>query len=124
MNDVQGEKTVSVRVARWSSTHPWRAIVVWLLFIAAAVVVGNVVDTNQAGGRDFWVGEAGRAEAISAEGGLTTPPTERVLVTMRDESQVDAEADVAAGDVADRLDELPTVAWPLHNGPLTEPRSW
>ena len=38
---------VTVRVARWSATHPWRAIALWLVFVAGCVAVGSVVGLRE-----------------------------------------------------------------------------
>ncbi|WP_430381392.1 MMPL family transporter [Streptomyces arenae] len=39
---------VTVRIARWSATHPWRAIVGWVLFVAVCVAVGGAAGTRTA----------------------------------------------------------------------------
>ncbi|OLR91921.1 hypothetical protein BJP25_24130 [Actinokineospora bangkokensis] len=96
-------------MARWSARNPWKAIIGWLVLVVVCVGAGAVVGTNQAGGSDFWVGEAGRAEAIATEGGLVQPPTERVLITQRGGGQVGESAARAADDVARRLGGLPSV---------------
>lgn len=90
------------RIARWSATHPWQAIVGWLAFVAIAFTAGTLTGTNQAQGPDFWIGEAGRAEATAAEGGVSRPPVENVLITP-------AAAPVAA-EVAQRVRGLEGVA--------------
>lgn len=76
-----GMKNFSVRTARWSARHPWRAIVGWFLFVALCLGAGLAVGGNPATSEDYRVGEAGRAEAMAAEGGLQQRPLERVLIT-------------------------------------------
>ncbi|MFF2125676.1 MMPL family transporter [Streptomyces olivochromogenes] len=112
-------KNLPVRMARWSAGHPWRAIVSWLLFVVLCLGVGITVGGNPASTEDFRIGEAGRAEALAAEGGLQQRPVERVLITARPGSgRLDlTAADAAAKDVADRmrgLDEVRSVADPVH----------
>ncbi|MFE2707937.1 MMPL family transporter [Streptomyces mirabilis] len=112
-------KNLPVRMARWSAGHPWRAIVSWLLFVVLCLGVGITVGGNPATTEDFRIGEAGRAEALAAEGGLQQRPVERVLITARPGSgRLDlTAADAAAKDVADRmrgLDEVRSVADPVH----------
>ncbi|MFF4513590.1 MMPL family transporter [Streptomyces mirabilis] len=112
-------KNLPVRMARWSAGHPWRAIVSWLLFVVLCLGVGITVGGNPATTEDFRIGEAGRAEALAAEGGLQQRPVERVLITARPGSgPLDlTAADAAAKDVADRmrgLDEVRSVADPVH----------
>ncbi|MFG2850744.1 MMPL family transporter [Streptomyces mirabilis] len=112
-------KNLPVRMARWSAGHPWRAIVSWLLFVVLCLGVAITVGGNPATTEDFRIGEAGRAEALAAEGGLQQRPVERVLITARPGSgRLDlTAADAAAKDVADRmrgLDEVRSVADPVH----------
>ncbi|WP_261575069.1 MMPL family transporter [Frankia gtarii] len=103
--------SLPVRVARWSAGHPWRAIVGWFLFVAVCLGVGVSIGSNPATTKDFRVGEAGRAEAMAAAGGLQQRPVERVLITARPGTgpldTVAAEA--AAQDAAGRMRGLPHV---------------
>lgn len=100
-----------VRMARWSAGHPWRAIVGWLLFVVLCLGAGIAAGTNQAATEDYRVGEAGRGEALAAEGGLPQRPVERVLITAGPGSdRLDtAAAHAAAKDVAERMRALPEV---------------
>jgi putative drug exporter of the RND superfamily len=103
-------RNLSVRVARWSARHPWRAIGGWLVFVAVCLGVGIGVGNNAAVTADYRVGEAGRAEAIAAEGGVQRRPVEHVLITARDSTELDASAVRAvAADVASRMSALPVV---------------
>ena len=96
---------ITVRAARWSATHPWQAVLGWLVFVALCVGAGAATGTRQVQGEDFWVGEAGRAEAIATEAGLARQNVEKVLITGPDR----AEARVAAGELARRADALEAV---------------
>lgn len=101
---------VPLRAARWSATHPWRAIGGWLLFVALAVGLAGTVSTRDVADADYRMGESGRAETILEHAGLDPPPSEQVLISARD-GELDAEAArVAAADVAERMGELSTVA--------------
>ncbi|WP_406389632.1 MMPL family transporter [Streptomyces sp. NBC_00887] len=102
---------ITVRTARWFATHPWRAIVGWLLFVALCLGAGMAVGTNKGTFEDFWVGEAGRAEAMAARGGLTPAPEEQVLITAPDEGgRLDeSAARAAAGEIRRRMASLPSV---------------
>jgi RND superfamily putative drug exporter len=100
-----------VRTAQWSAGHPGRAIAGWFLFVALCVGVGLAVGGNAATTEDYRVGEAGRAEAIAAEGGLQQRPVERVLITTRsDAGRLDEGSAAAAGqELTRRMRELPEV---------------
>ena len=65
------------RAARWSATHPWRAIGAWLAFVVLAVCVAVAVPTNEADDADYRVGESGRAAEMIEEAGLEEAPSDR-----------------------------------------------
>jgi putative drug exporter of the RND superfamily len=99
-----------VRVARWSAHHPWRAIGGWLVLVAVCLAMGVLVGNNSAVTADYRVGEAGRAEAIAAEGGLQRRPVEHVLITApAGEAPDPGAAEAAARDVTERMWALPAV---------------
>ncbi|MEU6817767.1 MMPL family transporter [Streptomyces sp. NPDC046860] len=100
----------TVRTARWSARHPWWAIGGWLVFVVLCVGIGGAVGTNSAKTADYRVGEAGRAEALAAEGHLERRPTEQVLISARSGTlDLDAARD-AARDLTARAGRLPDVA--------------
>ncbi|WP_129670187.1 MMPL family transporter [Phytoactinopolyspora endophytica] len=101
---------VTVRVARWSATHPWRAIVGWFVFLALCVGAMSFVGIKQASDVELGVGEAGRAGEIVADAGLEQPETENVLITAESGAlDVDA-ANAAAAAATERMSALPEVA--------------
>ncbi|WP_037675451.1 MMPL family transporter [Streptomyces griseus] len=103
--------SLTVRMARWSARHPWRAVVGWLVFVVLCLVVGGAVGTNSARTADYRVGEAGRAEAMAAEGHLERRSTQQVLISARSETrQPDKQAaESAARDLTTRMTALPDV---------------
>ncbi|MBL1116221.1 MMPL family transporter [Streptomyces sp. 110] len=103
-------KSLTVRMARWSARHPWRAIVGWLVFVALCLGAGSAVGTHSATTADYRVGEAGRAEAMAAEGGLERRATEQVLISARSGPLDRDAAEAAAGDLTARMERLPEVA--------------
>ncbi|KAB2377490.1 MMPL family transporter [Actinomadura montaniterrae] len=105
-------RDLPVRMARWSAGHPWRAIAGWFLFVAVCLGVGISVGGHAATSADFRIGEAGRAEAMAAEGGLQQRPAEQVLITAKPGAgRLDAaQAGAAARDAAARMARLPEVA--------------
>ncbi|MGX8904010.1 MMPL family transporter [Streptomyces netropsis] len=103
--------TFPVRMARWSAGHPWRAIAGWFLFVALCLGAGISAGTHAATSEDFRVGEAGRAEAMAAGGGLHQKPVERVLITAKPGTDTldRVAADTAAQDITARMWKLPEV---------------
>ncbi|MFV2178126.1 hypothetical protein ACFHW2_04285 [Actinomadura sp. LOL_016] len=98
-----------VRMARWSAGHPWRGIAAWFLFVAVCLGAGFAVGGNAATTEDYRIGEAGRAEAMAAEGGLAREPVEHVLVTARSGPLDRTAAGTAARDAAVRMERLTAV---------------
>lgn len=98
-----------VRMARWSARHAGRAIAGWFAFVVLCLVAGIALGTNEATTKDFWVGEAGRAEATATEGGLERSPTERIMIRARSGELDMAAAGAAAQDVTERMRGLPEV---------------
>ncbi|MFI1362294.1 MMPL family transporter [Streptomyces griseochromogenes] len=114
--------SLTVRMARWSAGHPWRALVGWLLFVALCLGVGSAVGTHNAKTADYRVGEAGRAEAMAAEGHLDRLSTEQILISARSHSRPrtsggtpvgapdEGPAASAAHELTARMRRLPEVA--------------
>ncbi|MGF0171291.1 MMPL family transporter [Streptomyces sp. Marseille-Q5077] len=97
-------------MARWSARHPWRAIVGWLVFVVLCLGVGSAVGMNSAKTADYRVGEAGRAEALAAEGHLERKSTEQVLISAKSGALDRPAAQAAAKDLTARMQRLPEVA--------------
>ncbi|WP_331748130.1 MMPL family transporter [Streptomyces sp. NBC_00648] len=109
---------IPVRIARWSARHAWRAVAGWFVFVVLCLGAGIAVGTDQATSEDFRVGEAGRAEAIAADGGLQRRPTEQVLLYARSGRLDVAEARSAAREIGARmraLDEVERVGEPVRS---------
>ncbi|MFE6197047.1 MMPL family transporter [Streptomyces sp. NPDC057838] len=101
----------TVRVARLSARHPWRAIAGWLVFVVLCLGAGSAVGTNSAKTADYRVGEAGRAETLAAEAGLERRAVEHVLISARSGGALDEGAARAAADeLTERMRRLPDVA--------------
>lgn len=100
-----------MRAARWSATHPWRALVAWLLFVAVAVGLASMVPTQETTDADYRKGESGRAEAMLAESGLVEADSESVLITAPDADRPDrAEATRAAAELTTAMRDHAQVA--------------
>jgi RND superfamily putative drug exporter len=101
---------MTVRVARWSAEHPWRAMALWVVFVAVCFVGGTMAGLNQATDADQRIGEAGRADAIASAGNFDNAAVENVLITARAGALDPAAARAAATDATNRLRALPGVA--------------
>src|SRR5215468_10465384 len=71
-------KSVTVRVARWSATHPWRAMGLWVAFVVATIAIGGMVGAKEhTGGNN--AGETARMEQIIHDAHFPNEPaTEHV----------------------------------------------
>ena len=104
-----GKPMLTVRIARWSAEHPWRAIGAWLLFVAICIGAGQVAGTRQADFDDNPKGELATYQSIVDEAGFDRPTTENVLITAKDGSLDKDQALAAASDVAKRMGALSQV---------------
>lgn len=100
----------TTRIARWSVTHPWRALLVWALFVGIALAIGSTVSTERTTDADYRVGESGRAEAVISSAGLDDPPRESVVITSRAGALDRADAREAADEVSTRMARADGVA--------------
>lgn len=108
-------------MARWSAEHPWRAIALWVVFVAVCFIGGNMAGTVEASNADQAIGESGRADVIVGEGRFDDPATESVLITPLAGALDRGAADKAAADVTAAMQALPEVAsvsdpLPSHDG--------
>ncbi|SDY55114.1 putative drug exporter of the RND superfamily [Micromonospora pattaloongensis] len=105
-----GKRPMTVRIARWSAEHPWRAIALWVVFVAVCFVGGNAAGLTEMTDEDMRIGEMGHAQAIIADGDFAHPAQENVLITARSGALDSAAAGAAATDAATRLRSTPGVA--------------
>ncbi|MFG1763198.1 MMPL family transporter [Micromonospora parva] len=105
-----GRRPVTVRLARWSAEHPWRAIALWAVFVAVCFVGGNAAGLNEATNGDQAIGEAGRASLIVDAGDFADPAVDNVLITSPGGALDQAAAKAAADDAAARLRTVAGVA--------------
>ncbi|RNL65088.1 MMPL family transporter [Nocardioides marmoriginsengisoli] len=100
---------VPLRAARWSATHPWRAISAWLAFVLVAVGMAIAIPTQETTDADYAVGDSGKASALVRDAGLDGLPTEDVLITARDGAIDRGAATAAAASLAQQMRALPKV---------------
>jgi RND superfamily putative drug exporter len=107
------------RIAGWSARHRKTAPFGWLLLVAGAVVIGNMLGTKNLNSYD--PGQAGRAERVLARPGVVQPPTESVLVQARAAGHTvagDPEIRQAIRQVTAALAAMPKIATGIQS-PLT-----
>ena len=98
---------VPLRAARWSATHPWRAIGAWFAFVVIAVGLAVAVPTVETDDADYGVGESGRASEIVRDAGMDSLPTEDVVITARGGGAPDkAETQAIAAGIATSMQKL------------------
>ncbi|SCL14760.1 putative drug exporter of the RND superfamily [Micromonospora nigra] len=112
-------KPLTVRIARWSAAHAWRAIALWVVFVAACLTAGALVEVNEMSVEDGAVGESGRAVALVRAGGFDERATENVLITARAGRLDRAAAMAAAQRTVEVMRTQPGVA--SVTGPLEAP---
>jgi uncharacterized membrane protein YdfJ with MMPL/SSD domain len=102
---------IAARMGRWSATHRRVAIVGWLAFVLAAIVIGSAVGQKTIGSQGNDVGQAGRADRILKQAGFTPGgPLTEFAVVQSSKSTVDAPAFRAViGDVARAVKPFGTV---------------
>jgi RND superfamily putative drug exporter len=107
MSTSRGQLTV--RAARWSATHPWRAIAMWLVVVVACFALGNLTGTKESS-NEGDIGEVTRADNIVKSGNFPDHDIESVLITPHSGQLDQAEANKVAGVVTERMRALGGVA--------------
>ncbi|NUR98110.1 MAG: MMPL family transporter, partial [Kribbellaceae bacterium] len=100
---------ITVRAARWSATHPWRAIAMWVVVVAACFALGSVTGTKKSTDEGN-IGEVTRADNIVKSGNFDDPDVESVLITAPSGQLDRAAATKAAGTVIQQMRALGGVA--------------
>ncbi len=108
-NAISTKPPVTVRLARWSATHPWRAIALWLAFVVSAIAIGSASGSHTASDTDQLSGQSKQAERWLHASGLQSPDTENVLITAPRGALTLSRAHEVLTDVAHRMAALPQV---------------
>ncbi|MDX6278571.1 MAG: hypothetical protein QOJ72_2699, partial [Nocardioidaceae bacterium] len=102
--------TPTVRVARWSATHPGRAVGLWAAFVIAAIACLAFIPTQKTGADDFRIGDSGKASAILEQAKLSDKPTESVLITSPKGGLDAQDAEAVAAEVSQKTADVHGVA--------------
>ncbi|WP_112248201.1 MMPL family transporter [Kribbella monticola] len=100
---------MTVRAARWSATHPWRAIGLWLLLVVVAVGLSVAVPKQQTKAKDTWTGQSGVAAQLIEQAGLGDRPSETVLLTATNGPLNKATATTAINQLRQKLTAIDAV---------------
>ncbi|WP_410784937.1 MMPL family transporter [Kribbella sp. C-35] len=100
---------ITVRAARWSATHPWRAIAMWVVVVIACFALGQVTGTKESK-NEGDIGEVTRADNIVKSGNFDDPDVESVLITAPSGQLDHAAANKAAAVVIQQMRALGGVA--------------
>jgi uncharacterized membrane protein YdfJ with MMPL/SSD domain len=98
---MEQQRNLAARAGRWSARHRKLALLGWLAFVLAAMIIGGAAGTNYQRDEDLGSGESGRADKIIAEG-FVDHAAEQVLVQSRGRVTVDHGAFQAALDDVER----------------------
>lgn len=104
------KRPVTVRVARWSAEHPWRAIALWVVFVAVCFVGGSSAGLQEATDWEQSIGEYGRAMQIERDGDFDSQAVENILIASRGGKLDTATAAEVTDDLTARMRALPEVA--------------
>jgi RND superfamily putative drug exporter len=100
---------ITVRAARWSATHPWRAIAMWVVVVIACFALGQVTGTKESK-NEGDIGEVTRADNIVKSGNFDDPDVESVLITAPSGQLDHTAANKAAAVVIQQMRALGGVA--------------
>ncbi len=100
-----------VRAARWSATHRWAAVGVWVLFVLLAAGLGGAIGNRQINPVRELAGKSGTAARATDAVSFGDRPTESVLIQPRGSGPADRSAlDGVATDLSRRYAALPGVS--------------
>ncbi len=100
---------MTLKAARWSAEHPWRAVGIWVMFVVIGVGLGSVVSTVQPSDADYRVGDSGVADQLITDSGLAKPSTENVLITSTSGPLSASAAQSAARQIRDGMNGIAVV---------------
>jgi uncharacterized membrane protein YdfJ with MMPL/SSD domain len=100
---VNSPRNLAARAGRWSARHPWKAILAWLAFVIAAVMIGGAIGTQTLSDEEYGVGESGHADKVVGE---AFPDQEDETVLVQSEDALTANDPRFRATVADVIREL------------------
>jgi putative drug exporter of the RND superfamily len=119
-------RNLAARIGRWSASHRKTAVLGWLAFVIAAVVIGSAVGARTIDqNNNNTVGPSQRADQILKHGGFeqSDPLTEIVVVQSRNVTVAAPAFQAAIGDIVRTVAPLRNVddlRWPHHQANLDQ----
>ena len=109
--DVPSTPNLTLRAARWSSTHRRAAVLGWLAFVVAAFAIGTLAGVVKMTTSDYAIGDSGKADRILAHQFPSQRSLEEVLIQSRTGGRLaPAELRSAVNDLVGRLSKTASVA--------------
>ena len=102
------KKGIAERAGAWSAAHRKTAILGWIAFVVAALMIGGSIGTEELTNADSMPGEAGKAERALIDSGLQ-PATEQVLIQDEELKLADPAFSAAVTDLTETLGEVQAV---------------
>jgi RND superfamily putative drug exporter len=72
-------RNFAARAGRWSAQHRRKAILGWIAFVVAAVLIGGAIGTKHIDNSDYGTGESGAANKVLNDK-FNDPASEQVLI--------------------------------------------
>ena len=78
-----GPKNLAARVGGWSARHRWRAMLIWLVFVAVAGAIGSILGTTGMVSYEDENGDSRRAQQILEDAGFNDTASETIVIQAR-----------------------------------------
>jgi RND superfamily putative drug exporter len=102
---------LTLRAARWSAAHRWKAVLGWLFFVVVAFAIGSTVGVVNMTTADNAIGDSGQADRTLAREFPSQRSLEDMLIQSRTGAQLSpVELRSAVDDLVARLSRTPSVA--------------
>jgi uncharacterized membrane protein YdfJ with MMPL/SSD domain len=102
---------LTLRAARWSAAHRWKAVLGWLAFVVVAFGIGSVAGVVKMTTSDYAIGDSGAADTVLAREFPNQRSLEEVLIQSRTgRGLAPAQLRPAVNDLVTRLSRTPAVA--------------
>jgi putative drug exporter of the RND superfamily len=98
-----------VAIATWSARHRWLALLLWVAFVAAAVVGGGAVGGKDLDERSMTIGASGAPDTALLDADFGDVPSESILMQRADGGTLDAAAEPALREVTAAAAAVPGV---------------